>query len=258
MQTSSEESMIIDPDFVPKTILSDNNDQQKEICSINQNEETTSNEVETEKSTMVVDNNISECSKPKFRPAKRNELRNGSPQFREIPVPRHRFAPLLKEWKKIYEPLVKHLNLQVRMNLKSKRVEIRTSKYTTDLGSIQKAADFVKAFMLGFSVDDALAILRVDDLYIDSFEIKDVKTLEGDHLSRAIGRIAGKNGKVKFAIENASKTRIVLADSSIHILGSFQNIKIARDAIVSLILGSPPGKVNANLAIVSSRMKQRF
>ncbi|CAG8698588.1 9001_t:CDS:2 [Cetraspora pellucida] len=181
-----------------------------------------------------------------------------SPQFREIPVPRHRFSPLLKEWKKIYEPLVKHLNLQVRMNLKAKRVELRTSKYTTDLGSIQKAADFVKAFMLGFNVDDAIAILRVDDLYIDSFDIKDVKTLEGDHLSRAIGRIAGKNGKVKFAIENASKTRVVLADTSIHILGSFQNIKIARDAIVSLILGSPPGKVNANLAIVSSRMKQRF
>lgn len=30
--------------------------------------------------------------------------------------------------------------------------------------------------------------------------------------------------------------------SQIHILGSVQNIKIARDAIVSLILGSPPGE----------------
>jgi rRNA processing protein Krr1/Pno1 len=29
--------------------------------------------------------------------------------------------------------------------------------------------------------------------------------------------------------------------SQIHILGSVQNIKIARDAVVSLILGSPPG-----------------
>jgi len=38
----------------------------------------------------------------------------------------------------------------------------------------------VKAFCMGFDVDDAIALLRLDDLYIQTFEIKDVKTLQGE------------------------------------------------------------------------------
>ncbi|KAI0723983.1 hypothetical protein C8T65DRAFT_628116 [Cerioporus squamosus] len=195
---------------------------------------------------------------PAFPPlpasAQRSALKS---EIRRIPIPPHRMTPLKKDWVNIFSPLTEMLQLQVRMNVQRKCVEIRTSKHTKDIGAIQKGADFVKAYALGFDVNDSIALLRLDDLYLDSFEIKDVKTLHGDHLSRAIGRIAGQDGKTKFTIENASRTRIVLADTKIHILGSFQNIKIARDAIVSLILGSPPGKVYAGLRTVSARMRQR-
>lgn len=145
-------------------------------------------------------------------------------EMRRIPIPPHRMSPLKKDWINIFGPLTEILGLQVRMNIQRKAVEVRvsapnsnspfavctynrgrkTSKHTKEIGSLQKGADFVKAYALGFDVNvcspsdylqlvahrdtqDAIALLRLDDLYLDSFEIKDVKTLQGDHLARAIG-----------------------------------------------------------------------
>lgn len=135
---------------------------------------------------------------------------------------------------------------------------LRMSKHTDNVAALQKGADFLKAFMMGFEVQDAVALLRLDDLFLDSFEVKDVKRLHGDHLSRCIGRIAGKSGQTRYAIENSTRTRIVVADSHIHILGSFTNIKLARDAICSLILGQAPTKVYQHLRTVTKRVQERL
>jgi len=181
-------------------------------------------------------------------------------QTRKVSIPPHRMTPLKRDWPKIYSPLVDECGLMVRMNVGKKNIEMRTSKHTPAPSAtiLQRAVDFVAAYGLGFSAEDAVALLRMEDLFVETFEIKDVKTLSGDHLSRAIGRIAGKDGKTRFTIENTSKTRIVLADQKIHILGTFQSIKIARDAICALILGSPPGKVYNGLRTVAARQRQRF
>jgi len=191
--------------------------------------------------------------KPDFAALKPLQMK-GKKEVRRIAVPPNRLTPLKTVWQEVLEPLVMHLKLQVRMNMKRRCVEIRPSEETPDIGHLQKGADFLKAFMLGFEIKDAVALLRLDDLFIESFEVKDVKRLNGDHLSRCIARLAGKDGKTKYAIENATRTRLVIASDKIHILGSFSSMKLARSAVCSLILGSPPSKVYNHLRTVSRRV----
>ncbi|KAK7075670.1 pre-rRNA-processing protein pno1 [Halocaridina rubra] len=109
--------------------------------------------------------------RPHFPPA--NKENTVDKELRKIHVPNNRYTPLKDNWEKLYTPIVEHLLLQVRFNLKTRNVEIRTGPETQDPNSIQKAADFVQAFVYGFDVDDALALVRLDDLYLETFDIKD-------------------------------------------------------------------------------------
>ncbi|KAJ1620218.1 hypothetical protein T492DRAFT_1079463 [Pavlovales sp. CCMP2436] len=203
-----------------------------------------------------VRNAAGEAVKPDF-PRMKHQAGVAS-EYRLVQVPPHRMTPLKQNWMALYTPIVEQLKLDIRMNPRRRCVELRTSNHTAEAEVLQKAADFLKAFMLGFDVPDALALLRLDDLFVESFDVTDVKLLAGDHLGRAVGRIAGKDGKTKFAIENATRTRIVLADQKVHILGSVAHIRVARDAICALILGSPPGKVYNSMRTTASRLLQRF
>ena len=133
------------------------------------------------------------ASRPRFAPlAPAAAAAGGADETRSVRVPSHRLSPLKEFWDEIIKPIVEHMKLMVRMNMKARAVELKTSAFTTDSGALQRAEDFVRAFMLGFEVRDAIALLRMEDLYVETFEVTDVKPLKGDHLSRAIGRIAGQ------------------------------------------------------------------
>ena len=194
---------------------------------------------------------------PEFAALSSTDLADGRIEYRKVRIPAHRYTPLRSTWEILILPLTKNLKLQVRFNPRTRCVEMKTCAATTDAGAIQKGADYLAAFAMGFQPQDAIALLRLEDLFIDSFEVKDVKLLAGDHLSRAVGRVAGADGKTRFAIENATRTRIIVANTHIHILGSTANIKVARDAICDLIMGAPPGKVYNRMRTVAKRLSMR-
>ena len=87
-------------------------------------------------------------AKPKFAPATAAELSGKKVEFRrvrhsiylqpcrcpstptqvpdhpQIPVPQHRLTPLRNSWMALYAPVTEHMQLDMRMNLKSKKVRV--------------------------------------------------------------------------------------------------------------------------------------
>ena len=168
-------------------------------------------------------NDMNMDEQPTFQRLSAHAARGGKAEYRRIRCPAHRYTPLRENWDSLLTPLVEYLKLQVRFNTRTRSVEMKTSRHTLDTTSLQKGADFISgeewlpwvsnksfgkayhflprfiflAFMLGFEPQDAVALLRLDDLFIESFKVTDVKILRGDHLSRAIGRVAGQDGKTR-------------------------------------------------------------
>lgn len=49
-------------------------------------------------------------------------------------VPANRYTPLKENWMKIFTPVVEHLQLQIRFNLKTRNVEIKVGAAAAPLG----------------------------------------------------------------------------------------------------------------------------
>lgn len=118
--------------------------------------------------------NMSAIQKRPLKKILSTKLKSDNREIRKVSVPSHRLTPLKEHWLKIYTPVVEHLKLDIRFNIKSKNVEIRNPVNDDAIGSqhLQKAADFVKAFVYGFEVEDALALIRLDNLFVESFEVR--------------------------------------------------------------------------------------
>lgn len=179
-------------------------------------------------------------------------------ETRSIRVPFRRMKLLKEAWMKIYTPIVTQCKLEIRMNLSARCVELRTCSETLSAVAIQRGEEFVQAVLMGFAVEDALSLLRLDSIYVDGFEISDVKTLRNEHLGRAIGRLVGHRGDTKRNLEKASQTRIVIEDKHIRIMGSAENIALARTAVSKLIMGSQATKVCADLRMIAKKVQERM
>lgn len=179
-------------------------------------------------------------------------------QERSVPVPAFRARLVKQEWLKIYTAIVEYGRLQLRFNTRTRNIDLRTCGATQDCAFLERSACFIRAVIDGFKVEDALAIMKYRDIFTESFELGEIRKLRSAHMSRAVGRVIGRDGRTKESIENFSKCKFVLNDQRVVVLGCPDNIKIAKDAIGRLVQGSEPASIFNRLRLIAAKLKDKY
>jgi ribosomal RNA assembly protein len=117
-------------------------------------------------------------------------------------------------------------------------VSLSLSEEATDPSTLFRAKDVVTALGRGFSPEHAFRLVRDED---SIFELIDLRTVFGKSeadLKRVKGRIIGMNGKTRRIIEELTDASVAVYGHTVGIIGTLDQVGIAREAIEMLVRGS--------------------
>lgn len=104
------------------------------------------------------------------------------------------------------------------------------------------AKNVIKAFGRGFDFDDALYLL--DDAYeLCIIDAKDFAGKSPRRLEDLRGRVIGRDGKTKNIIEKLTDAKLSIYGKTISIIGKWDCVQFARQAICMLLEGRRHGTV---------------
>jgi len=106
-----------------------------------------------------------------------------------------------------------------------------------DTLKIMQVIIVIKAFGRGFDFEDALNLLD-EDYQLEIIEIKDYSGKSRRRQQTLKGRVIGTSGKTKKMIEQYAEVKISVYGKTICIIGKWDKVSIAKEAVEMLLSGS--------------------
>lgn len=96
----------------------------------------------------------------------------------------------------------------------------------------------LNAINRGFNPDKALKLL--DELYdLEVFNLYNILGRSEKKVKRMKGRVIGRNGEIRKAIEKYAESYVSVYGKTISIIAEYENLQIARKAVNMLLSGMP-------------------
>ncbi len=156
-----------------------------------------------------------------------------------VKIPKERVAVLIGTKGSVKKELMEETGANLQINSETGVVKISGN----DPIKVYKVRDIVNAIGRGFNPEKAKLLLRTDYM----LEVINLRELvkSKNQIKRVKGRVIGEKGKSREFIENITDTYISVYGKTVSIIGSYENVGLARQALFKLINGSPHSKVNS-------------
>jgi ribosomal RNA assembly protein len=153
-----------------------------------------------------------------------------------INIPRERIAVLLGKKGVVKKRIEKECDVKIKVDSESGGVEIIRKTASKDPILSLAASEIVRAIARGFAPQKAFKLL-LPDIYVEIIDLPEL--ISNKNLPRVRGRIIGEEGKAREYISRLTGTDIVIYGKTVGIIGDEESVRIAKDAILKLIGGSP-------------------
>jgi ribosomal RNA assembly protein len=174
-----------------------------------------------------------------------------------VRIPKERIGVLVGPDGKVKQRIEEKFMVTLEIESGTGGVNIVLSEKAEDPSVLFKAKDTVTAIGRGFSPEHAFRLLRNDDNIFDLIDLRLLFGKSESDIKRVKGRIIGANGKTRRLIEELTDANVVVYGHTIGLIGTFERVDVARNAVQMLIDGSQHHTVYKYLQRKRSEFKKQ-
>ncbi len=155
-------------------------------------------------------------------------------------VPKSRIAVVIGKEGEIKNQIEDSLGLKIDISSENGDVSILVDMENKNYNPLNTlvAQKIITAISRGFNPKKAMKLM--DENYdLDIFNLAKILGRSEKRIKRVKGRIIGKNGEMRKAIEQYTESFLSVFGKTIAIIGNYDNLQVARKAVSSLINGMP-------------------
>lgn len=153
-----------------------------------------------------------------------------------VRIPKERVGILIGPEGKVKQHIEE--KLQVKLDVDSDgNVTLVLSEKATDPSLLLKAKDVVTAIGRGFSPEVVFRLIRNEDEIFDLIDLRVIFGRSESDIKRIKGRVIGADGKTRKLIEELTEADVVVYGHTVGLIGSFEQVDAAHNAVQMIIEG---------------------